>query len=147
MSDSSDAIPTEGKPEVMAMLSSDVLANDAAEHSETAGILHGSSQDEQRQVSHNTSNGHEGDMIISENPLTAEVIAYQPSSGEVTENIPTDCSESVSLNPEPASEMIPNEQSSPDLDSSPKGSGWGAWGSWGKSLLSTASATVVLNPA
>uniref|UniRef100_A0A8C0IUC6 Family with sequence similarity 114 member A1 n=1 Tax=Chelonoidis abingdonii TaxID=106734 RepID=A0A8C0IUC6_CHEAB len=114
MSDSSDAIPTEGKPEVMAMLSSDVLANDAAEHSETAGILHGSSQDEQR----------------------------QPSSGEVTENIPTDCSESVSLNPEPASEMIPNEQSSPDLDSSPKGSGWGAWGSWGKSLLSTASATV-----
>uniref|UniRef100_A0A8C0IV15 Family with sequence similarity 114 member A1 n=1 Tax=Chelonoidis abingdonii TaxID=106734 RepID=A0A8C0IV15_CHEAB len=142
MSDSSDAIPTEGKPEVMAMLSSDVLANDAAEHSETAGILHGSSQDEQRQVSHNTSNGHEGDMIISENPLTAEVIAYQPSSGEVTENIPTDCSESVSLNPEPASEMIPNEQSSPDLDSSPKGSGWGAWGSWGKSLLSTASATV-----
>nr|XP_032631244.1 protein NOXP20 [Chelonoidis abingdonii] len=141
MSDSSDAIPTEGKPEVMAMLSSDVLANDAAEHSETAGILHGSSQDEQRQVSHNTSNGHEGDMIISENPLTAEVIAYQPSSGEVTENIPTDCSESVSLNPEPASEMIPNEQSSPDLDSSPKGSGWGAWGSWGKSLLSTASAT------
>ncbi|XP_050803688.1 protein NOXP20 [Gopherus flavomarginatus] len=142
MSDSSDAIPTEGKPEVMAMLSSDVLANDAAEHSETAGILHGSSQDEQRQVSHNTSNGHKGDMIISENPLTAEVIANQPSSGEVTENICTDCSESVSLDPEPASEMTPNEQSSPDLDSSPKGSGWGAWGSWGKSLLSTASATV-----
>lgn len=142
MSDSSDAIPTEGKPEVMAMLSSDVLANDAAEHSETARILHGSSQEEQRQVSHNTSNGHEGDMVISENPLTAEVIANQPSSGEVTENIPTDCSESVSLDPEPASEMTPNEQSSPDLDSSPKGSGWGAWGSWGKSLLSTASATV-----
>uniref|UniRef100_A0A8C4VRB1 Family with sequence similarity 114 member A1 n=1 Tax=Gopherus evgoodei TaxID=1825980 RepID=A0A8C4VRB1_9SAUR len=142
MSDSSDAIPTEGKPEVMSMLSSDVLANDAAEHSETAGILHGSSQDEQRQVSHNTSNGHKGDMIISENPLTAEVIANQPSSGEVTGNIRTDCSESVSLDPEPASEMTPNEQSSPDLDSSPKGSGWGAWGSWGKSLLSTASATV-----
>ncbi|XP_044875045.1 protein NOXP20 isoform X5 [Mauremys mutica] len=142
MSDSSDAIPTEGKPEVMAMLSSDVLANDAAEHSETARILHGSSQEEQRQVSHNTSNGHEGDMVISENPLTAEVIANQPSSGEVTENIPTDCSESVSLDPEPASEMTPNEQSSPALDSSPKGSGWGAWGSWGKSLLSTASATV-----
>lgn len=142
MSDSSDAIPTEGKPEVMAMLSSDVLANDAAEHSETARILHGSSQEEQRQVSHNTSNGHKGDMVISENPLTAEVIANQPSSGEVTENIPTDCSESVSLDPEPASEMTPNEQSSPDLDSSPKGSGWGAWGSWGKSLLSTASATV-----
>lgn len=142
MSDSSDAIPTEGNPEVMAMLSSDVLANDAAEHSETARILHGSSQEEQRQVSHNTSNGHEGDMVISENPLTAEVIANQPSSGEVTENIPTDCSESVSLDPEPTSEMTPNEQSSPDLDSSPKGSGWGAWGSWGKSLLSTASATV-----
>ncbi|XP_065261429.1 protein NOXP20 [Emys orbicularis] len=142
MSDTSDAISAEGKPEVMAMLSSDVLANDAAEHSETAGILHGSFQDEQSQVSHNTSNGQEGDMVISENPLTAEVIANQPSSGEVTENIPTDCSESVSLDPEPGSEVTPNEQSSPDLDSSPKGSGWGAWGSWGKSLLSTASATV-----
>ncbi|XP_024065719.2 protein NOXP20 [Terrapene carolina triunguis] len=142
MSDTSDAISAEGKPEVMAMLSSDVFANDAAEHSETAGILHGSFQDEQRQVSHNTSNGQEGDMVINENPLTAEVIANQPSSGEVTENIPTDCSESVSLDPEPGSEVTPNEQSNPDLDSSPKGSGWGAWGSWGKSLLSTASATV-----
>ncbi|XP_005286399.2 protein NOXP20 isoform X1 [Chrysemys picta bellii] len=142
MSDTSDAISAEGKPEVMAMLSSDVLANDAAEDSETAGILHKSFQDEQRQVSHNTSNGQEGDMVINENPLTAEVIANQPSSGEVTENIPTDCSESVSLDPEPGSEVTPNEQSSPDLDSSPKGSGWGAWGSWGKSLLSTASATV-----
>ncbi|XP_038256893.1 protein NOXP20 isoform X1 [Dermochelys coriacea] len=142
MSDgTSDAIPIEGKPEVMAMLNSDVF-NDAAEHSETAGILHGSSQDEQRQVSHNTSNEQEGDMVINENPLTAEVIANQPSSGEVTENIPTDCSESVSLDPEPLSEVTPNEQSSPDLDSSPKGSGWGAWGLWGKSLLSTASATV-----
>ncbi|XP_034628010.1 protein NOXP20 isoform X1 [Trachemys scripta elegans] len=142
MSDTSDEISAEGKPEVMAMLSSDVLANDAAEDSETAGILHKSFQDEQRQVSHNTSNGQEGDMVIIENPLTAEVIANQPSSGEVTENIPTDCSESVSLDPEPGSEVTPNEQSSPDLDSSPKGSGWGAWGSWGKSLLSTASATV-----
>nr|XP_005286399.1 protein NOXP20 isoform X1 [Chrysemys picta bellii] len=142
MSDTSDAISAEGKPEVMAMLSSDVLANDAAEDSETAGILHKSFQDEQRQVSHNTSNGQEGDMVINENPLTAEVIANQPSSGEVTENIPTDCSESVSLDPEPGSEVTQNEQSSPDLDSSPKGSGWGAWGSWGKSLLSTASATV-----
>ncbi|XP_043400452.1 protein NOXP20 isoform X3 [Chelonia mydas] len=142
MSDgASDAIPAEGKPEVMAMLSSDVLSNDAAEHSETAGILHGSFQDEQRQVSHNTSNDQEGDMVINENPLTAEVIANQPSSGEVTEIIPTDCSESVSLDPEPGLEVTPKEQSSPDLDSS-KGSGWGAWGSWGKSLLSTASATV-----
>ncbi|XP_074806218.1 protein NOXP20 isoform X3 [Natator depressus] len=142
MSDgASDAIPVEGKPEVMAMLSSYVLSNDAAEHSETAGILRGSFQDEQRQVSHNTSNEQEGNMVINENPLTAEVIANQPSSGEVTENIPTDCSESVSLDPEPGSEVTPKEQSSPDLDS-PKGSGWGAWGSWGKSLLSTASATV-----
>ncbi|EMP35868.1 Protein Noxp20 [Chelonia mydas] len=142
MSDgASDAIPAEGKPEVMAMLSSDVLSNDAAEHSETAGILHGSFQDEQRQVSHNTGNDQEGDMVINENPLTAEVIANQPSSGEVTEIIPTDCSESVSLDPEPGLEVTPKEQSSPDLDSS-KGSGWGAWGSWGKSLLSTASATV-----
>lgn len=138
----SDAVPIEGKPETMAMPSSDELANDTAEHSEIPGILHGSSQDEQRQVSYNTSNGQEGDMAINENPLTMEVIASQPSSRKVTENVPTDCSESVSLDPEPGSEVTPNEQSSPDLDSSPKGSGWGAWGSWGKSLLSTASATV-----
>uniref|UniRef100_K7G0L4 Family with sequence similarity 114 member A1 n=1 Tax=Pelodiscus sinensis TaxID=13735 RepID=K7G0L4_PELSI len=140
--DMSDAVPIEGKPETMAMPSSDELANDTAEHSEIPGILHGSSQDEQRQVSYNTSNGQEGDMAINENPLTMEVIASQPSSRKVTENVPTDCSESVSLDPEPGSEVTPNEQSSPDLDSSPKGSGWGAWGSWGKSLLSTASATV-----
>ncbi|XP_025043751.2 protein NOXP20 [Pelodiscus sinensis] len=140
--DMSDAVPIEGKPETMAMPSSDESAKDTAEHSEMPGILHGSSQDEQRQVSYNTSNGQEGDMAINENPLTMEVIASQPSSRKVTENVPTDCSESVSLDPEPGSEVTPNEQSSPDLDSSPKGSGWGAWGSWGKSLLSTASATV-----
>uniref|UniRef100_A0A8C8S2U8 Family with sequence similarity 114 member A1 n=1 Tax=Pelusios castaneus TaxID=367368 RepID=A0A8C8S2U8_9SAUR len=130
-----DAVPTEGKPEVMAMPSSDVLASD-----EMAGILDESSQD--KQVSHNTSNEQEGVMAISENSLTAEVIANQFSNGEVTENMPADCSESVSLDPEPGSEGTLNEESSPDLDSSSKESGWGAWGSWGKSLLSTASAKV-----
>ncbi|XP_067407659.1 protein NOXP20 isoform X2 [Emydura macquarii macquarii] len=138
--DTSDAVPTEEKPEVMAMPSSDVLPNDVALHYEIAGILHGSSQD--KQVSHNTSNGQEGDMAINENPLTAEVIANQLSNREVTENMPTDCSELVSLDPEPGTEGTLSEESSPDLDSSPKESGWGTWGSWGKSLLSTASAKV-----
>uniref|UniRef100_A0A8D2J8F6 Family with sequence similarity 114 member A1 n=1 Tax=Varanus komodoensis TaxID=61221 RepID=A0A8D2J8F6_VARKO len=33
------------------------------------------------------------------------------------------------------------------MDTPPKGSGWTTWGSWGKSLLSTASATVVKYPS
>ncbi|XP_074848707.1 kelch-like protein 5 isoform X2 [Carettochelys insculpta] len=140
--DVSDAVPTEGQHEIMVMPTTDVLANDVAEHSETVEILDGASQDEQLQVSHETSDGLEGDLAINKNTLAAEIIANQPSNREVTENIPTDCGESVSLDPEPGSEVVPNEQSSLDLDSSPKGSGWGTWGSWGKSLLSTASATV-----
>ncbi|XP_019408750.1 PREDICTED: protein NOXP20 isoform X3 [Crocodylus porosus] len=139
--DTSNAVPTKGKPEVIEMPSSDVLPDDEALHHEVTGILHGSSQDGEKQFFHNTTNGQEGDPTITEHPFTEEV-KNQPSSTEVTENVATDCSESVSLDPELESEVTPSEQSNPDLDSSSKGSGWGAWGSWGKSLLSSASATV-----
>ncbi|KYO45891.1 protein NOXP20 isoform B [Alligator mississippiensis] len=139
--DTSDAVPTKGKPEVIEMPSSDVLPDDEALHHEVTGILHGSSQDGEKQSFHNTANGQEGDPTITEHPLTEEV-KNQPSSTDVTENVAADCSESVSLDPELESEVTPSEQSNPDLDSSSKGSGWGAWGSWGKSLLSSASATV-----
>ncbi|XP_025066458.1 protein NOXP20 isoform X2 [Alligator sinensis] len=139
--DTSDAVPIKGKPEVIEMPSSDVLPDDEALHHEVTGILHGSSQDGEKQSFHNTANGQEGDPTITEHPLTEEV-KNQPSSTEVTENVAADCSESVSLDPELESEVTPSEQSNPDLDSSSKGSGWGAWGSWGKSLLSSASATV-----
>ncbi|XP_019381905.1 PREDICTED: protein NOXP20 isoform X1 [Gavialis gangeticus] len=139
--DTSDAVPTKGKPEVIEMPSSDVLPDDEALRHEVTGILHGSSQDGEKQSFHNTTNGQEGDPTITEHPLTEEV-KNQPSNTEVTENVAADCSESVSLDPELESEVTPSEQSNPDLDSSSKGSGWGAWGSWGKSLLSSASATV-----
>ncbi|KAK3507669.1 hypothetical protein QTP70_032595, partial [Hemibagrus guttatus] len=47
----------------------------------------------------------------------------------------TECSETVSLEPEVTEgEMEPSDQ--------PTSKGWGGWGSWGKSLLTTATSTV-----
>ncbi|XP_023773290.1 protein Noxp20-like, partial [Cyanistes caeruleus] len=57
--------------------------------------------------------------------------------------MPTECIETVSLDTEPELEEALHEQSNPAADSSSKASRWGAWGTWGKSLLSSASATVV----
>ncbi|XP_077790515.1 protein NOXP20 isoform X2 [Podarcis muralis] len=93
-------------------------------------------QDDKRQRSESSSNEQEGDQMSSGHPSNVE-----HSSGGITTDVPTDCSESVSLEPEPGSEEL-NKNNGPDTDSSPKGSGWTTWGSWGKSLLSTASATV-----
>ncbi|XP_034968400.2 protein NOXP20 isoform X1 [Zootoca vivipara] len=93
-------------------------------------------QDDERQRSESSSNEQEGDQMSLGHPSNVE-----HSSGGITTDVPTDCSESVSLEPEPGSEEL-NENNGPDMDSSPKGSGWTTWGSWGKSLLSTASATV-----
>ncbi|XP_033015714.1 protein NOXP20 isoform X2 [Lacerta agilis] len=94
------------------------------------------SQDDERQRSESSSNEQEGDQMSSGHPSNVE-----HSSGDITTDVPTDYSESVSLEPEPGSEEL-NENNAPDMNSSPKGSGWTTWGSWGKSLLSTASATV-----
>ncbi|XP_053259851.1 protein NOXP20 isoform X2 [Podarcis raffonei] len=93
-------------------------------------------QDDKRQRSESSSNEQEGDQMSSGHPSNVEHF-----SGGITTDVPTDCSESVSLEPEPGSEEL-NKNNGPDTDSSPKGSGWTTWGSWGKSLLSTASATV-----
>uniref|UniRef100_A0A8C6VR18 Family with sequence similarity 114 member A1 n=1 Tax=Naja naja TaxID=35670 RepID=A0A8C6VR18_NAJNA len=61
------------------------------------------------------------------------------SSGETAKKDVTECSDSISLEPEVGAEGLNEEK---DLDSVSKGKRWATWGSWSKSLLSTASATV-----
>ncbi|NXK39416.1 NXP20 protein, partial [Piprites chloris] len=138
----SDGAPSEEKPEAMEMPSNEVLPHESAPHLVEAEILHESSQDEHGQATQSASNRQEGDIVISENPLTEKLVEGLPSSEEATEDIPTECIETVSLDTEPESEETLREQSSPATDSSSKASRWGAWGTWGKSLLSSASATV-----
>ncbi|XP_064509097.1 protein NOXP20 isoform X2 [Pseudopipra pipra] len=140
--DISDGIPSEEKPEVMEIPSNEVLPPESVPHLVEAEILHESSQDEHGQATQSASNRQEGDIVINENPLTEKLVEGLPSSEEATEDIPTECIETVNLDTEPESEETLHEQSSPATDSSSKASRWGAWGTWGKSLLSSASATV-----
>ncbi|NWU69846.1 NXP20 protein, partial [Pterocles burchelli] len=135
-----DGIPSEEKPELV--LSNEVLPHESVPHLVEAEILHETSQDEDVQATQSARNAQEGDIFIDENPLTEKITESLPSSGVATEDIPTECNETVSLDAEPESEEILHKQSSPATDSSSKASRWGAWGSWGKSLLSSASATV-----
>ncbi|NWT67991.1 NXP20 protein, partial [Prunella himalayana] len=144
--DISDGTPSEEKPEVMEMPSNEVLPHESVPHLIEAEILHESSQDQHEQVTQNVSNEKEGHIGINENPLTEKLIeslpSSLPSSEETTEDMPTECIETVSLDAEPELEETLPEQSNPAADSSSKSSRWGAWGTWGKSLLSSASATV-----
>ncbi|XP_061326978.1 protein NOXP20 isoform X1 [Pezoporus flaviventris] len=137
-----DGIPAEEKPEVMEMPSKEVLPHESVPHLVEAEILHESSQDERGQAAQSASNRQEGEIFINENPLTEKLNESLPSNEEATEDVPAECSDTVSLDAEPESEETLNEQSSPATDSSSKASRWGAWGTWGKSLLSSASATV-----
>ncbi|KAM9661152.1 protein NOXP20 isoform 2-T3 [Morphnus guianensis] len=137
-----DGIPSEEKPEVTEMPSNEVLPHESVPHLVEAEVLHESSQDEHGQAAQSASNRQEGDIFINENPLTEKIIESLPSNGEATEDMPSECNETVSLDAEPESEQTLHEQSSPATDSSSKASRWGAWGTWGKSLLSSASATV-----
>uniref|UniRef100_A0A8D0KYR1 Family with sequence similarity 114 member A1 n=1 Tax=Strix occidentalis caurina TaxID=311401 RepID=A0A8D0KYR1_STROC len=137
-----DGIPSEEKSEVMEMPSNEVLPHKSVPHLLEAEILHESSQDEHGQATQSASNRQEVDIFSSENPLTEKIIESLPSNGEATEDMPTECNETVSLDAEPESHETQHEQSSPATDSSSKASRWGAWGTWGKSLLSSASATV-----
>ncbi|XP_057263578.1 protein NOXP20 isoform X2 [Pezoporus wallicus] len=137
-----DGIPAEEKPEVMEMPSKEVLPHESVPHLVEAEILHESSQDERGQAAQSASNRQEGEIFINENPLTEKLNESLPSNEEATEDVPAECSDTVSLDAEPESEETLNEQSSPATDCSSKASRWGAWGTWGKSLLSSASATV-----
>ncbi|NXP08352.1 NXP20 protein, partial [Thinocorus orbignyianus] len=137
-----DGLPSEEEPEVMEKPSGEASPRESAPHLVEAEILHESAQDESGQATPSARNGQEGDIFINENPLAGKIMESLPSSGEVTEDVPTECNETVSLDAEPESEETLNEQSSPATDSTTKASRWGAWGTWGKSLLSSASATV-----
>ncbi|KFZ56010.1 Protein NOXP20 [Antrostomus carolinensis] len=137
-----DGIPSEEKPKVMELPNNEVLPHDSVPHLVEADILHEFSHDEHGQATQSASNGQEGDIFINENPLTEKIIESLPSNGEATDDMPTECHETVSLDAEPESEETLHEQSRPATDSSSKASRWGAWGTWGKSLLSSASATV-----
>ncbi|NXD35011.1 NXP20 protein, partial [Copsychus sechellarum] len=140
--DISDGTPSEEKPEVMEMPSNEVLPHESVPQLVEAEVLHESSQDQHGQVTQNVSNREEGDILINENPLTEKLVDSLPSSKETTEDMPTECIETVSLDTEPELEETLHEQSNPAVESSSKASRWGAWGTWGKSLLSSASATV-----
>ncbi|NWX33088.1 NXP20 protein, partial [Notiomystis cincta] len=140
--DLSDGPPSEGEPEVMETPRNDVLPQESVPHLTENEVLHESAQDQHGQVTQNISSRKEGDILINENPLTEKLVESFPSSEETTEDMPTECIETVSLDTEPELEEALHEQSSPATDSSSKASRWGAWGTWGKSLLSSASATV-----
>ncbi|NXX41663.1 NXP20 protein, partial [Tricholaema leucomelas] len=137
-----DGIPSEGKPEGTEMPSSEVLPCKVVAQLGEAEVFQESLQDENGQTAQSASSRQEGDIFIQENPLSEEVLESLPSNGEATEDVPTECNETVSLDTEPESEETLHEESSAATDSSSKASRWGAWGSWGKSLLSSASATV-----
>ncbi|NXT54866.1 NXP20 protein, partial [Pluvianellus socialis] len=137
-----DGIPSEEKPEVMEMPSNEVLPHPSVPQLMEAEILREASQDERGQATQSARDGQEGDISINKNPLTEKIIESLPSGGEVMEDMPTECNETVNLDAEPESEEKLHEQSSPATESSSKASRWGAWGTWGKSLLSSASATV-----
>ncbi|KFW73069.1 Protein NOXP20 [Pygoscelis adeliae] len=137
-----DGIPSEEKPEVMEMPSNEVLPHESVPHLVEAELLHEPSHDEHGQATQSASNGQDGDIFFNDNPVTEKIIESLPSNGEATEDMPTECNETVSLDAEPESEETLHEQSSSATASSSKASRWGAWGTWGKSLLSSASATV-----
>uniref|UniRef100_A0A8B9FLT0 Family with sequence similarity 114 member A1 n=1 Tax=Amazona collaria TaxID=241587 RepID=A0A8B9FLT0_9PSIT len=107
-----DGILAEEKPEVMEMPSNEVLPHESVPHLVEAEILHESSQDEHGQAAQSASNREEGEIFINENPLTEKLIESLPSNGEATEDVPAECSETVSLDAEPESEETLNEQSS-----------------------------------
>lgn len=108
-----DGILAEEKTEVMEIPSNKVLPHESVPHLVEAEILHESSQDEHGQAAQSSSNRQEGEIFINENPLTEKLIESLPSNGEATEDMPAECSETVSLDAEPESEETLNEQSSP----------------------------------
>ncbi|NXN95129.1 NXP20 protein, partial [Rhinopomastus cyanomelas] len=134
-----DGGPSEEKPEAMEVPSSEVLPPESAPRLAEAELLHESSEDEHGQATRSVSDRQEGDTLVGENPATENVTQSLPASGEASEDLPTECIETVSLDTEPEPEET---QSTSSTDSATKGSRWGAWGTWGKSLLSSASATV-----
>lgn len=111
--DVSDGTSSEEKPEVMEMPSSEVLPHESEPHLVEAEILNESSQDQHGQVTQNVSDRKEGEIFINENPLTEKLVESLPSSEEITEDVPTECIETVNLDAEPELEETLHEENSP----------------------------------
>lgn len=114
--DISDGTPSEDKPEIMEIPSHEVLPHESVPHLAEAEILHESSQDQHGQVTQNVSDREEGDIVTNENPLTEKLDSLPcslPSSEKMTEDVPTECIETVSLDAEPELEETLHEQSNP----------------------------------
>ncbi|XP_072476592.1 protein NOXP20 [Notamacropus eugenii] len=144
--DTSNTIAPEEKTEITKVPDTDSLLGDAAIHHETPEILDESPSiglKEEVGKTIKVQNEEEAGIQHPTNSLAEDTAAMEPpSNGGVTEDVLVECIESVSLEPDPASEVLLSEQSNQAEDSSSQGSGWTGWGSWGKSLLSSASATV-----
>lgn len=114
--DISDGTPSEEKHEIMEMPNNEVLPPESVPHLVEAEILHEPSQDQHGQVTLSVSNRKEGDILINESPLTEKLESLPsslPSSKETTEDMPTECIETVSLDAEPESEEALHEQNNP----------------------------------
>ncbi|XP_044536459.1 protein NOXP20 [Gracilinanus agilis] len=144
--DTSNTIVPEEKAEITNMPDTDSLLGDAAVHHETPQILNESPPirlKEEEDKSIKVEDEAMADIQHPNNPITEDAVAKEPpSNGGVTEDVLVECIDSVSLDPDPASEVLLSEQSNQDGDSSSQSRMWTGWGSWGKSLLSSASATV-----
>ncbi|XP_068924576.1 protein NOXP20 isoform X1 [Petaurus breviceps papuanus] len=144
--DTSNTIAPEEKAEITKIPDTDSLVGDAEIHHETSQILNESLPIGLKEEVDKTIEVQDEEVASIQhpnNPLAEDTVAKEPpSNGGITEDALVECIESVSLEPDPASEVLLSEQSNQDEDSSSQGSGWTGWGSWGKSLLSSASATV-----
>ncbi|XP_007496624.1 protein NOXP20 [Monodelphis domestica] len=144
--DTSNTIVPEEKAEITSMPDTDSLLGDPEIHHETPQILNESPPIGVKEEEDKNIKVEDEDMAHIQhpnNPLTEDTVAKEPpSNGGVTEDVLVECIDSVSLDPDPASEVLLNEQNNQDGDSSSQSRMWTGWGSWGKSLLSSASATV-----
>ncbi|XP_033869230.3 protein NOXP20-like [Acipenser ruthenus] len=76
--------------------------------------------------------------VQPEGPVESTAPAEKGMSGSQM----TECTESVSLEADPAAETALDTQGAQESAASTEGRRWGGWGSWGKSLLTTATSTV-----
>ncbi|XP_074085735.1 protein NOXP20 [Macrotis lagotis] len=142
--DTNNTIAPEEKTEITKMPNKDSLLEDAAIHHETPEIVNDSPPIGLKEEVDKTIKVEDEEVTGTQHPntpLIEDTVVKEPPIVGTTEAILVECIESVSLEPDPASEVLLSEQSNQDEVSS-QGSGWTGWGSWGKSLLSSASATV-----
>ncbi|KAM4811947.1 protein NOXP20 [Urocitellus parryii] len=142
--DASDTVATTDREEITKISSSDSLPEDAEVHSDSATVSNKLAPGEPRGDVREDAADQGAKTAAAGHPQQPKDAGTTETSlnGEVTEDTPAECVDSVSLEGEPGSEIPLKEPNDPAVDSPPQGRGWAGWGSWGKSLLSSASATV-----